>query len=147
MPDRIQSLRQRWLLSAAGGALLALASPALASTPPATTAVPAGSCLRLNHTAQALTEFNNLGPQASAADARASFQLLQASEQGLQRDPALAALPAMAAVQRSWRALDQAFGQLPAGTGVGAMQQQLQSAKHEHRIALNGLIVSITCQP
>ncbi|NDF61835.1 MAG: hypothetical protein EB136_02580 [Synechococcaceae bacterium WBB_3_034] len=147
MPDRIQSLRQRWLLSAAGGALLALASPALASTPPATTAVPAGSCLRLNHTAQALTEFNNLGPQASAADARASFQLLQASEQGLQRDPALAALPAMAAVQRSWRALDQAFGQLPAGTGVGAMQQQLQGAKHEHRIALNGLIVSITCQP
>ncbi|NDG22475.1 MAG: hypothetical protein EB126_01635 [Synechococcaceae bacterium WBB_10_009] len=109
--------------------------------------MPAGSCLRLNHTAQALTEFNNLGPQASAADARASFQLLQASEQGLQRDPALAALPAMAAVQRSWRALDQAFGQLPAGTGVGAMQQQLQSAKHEHRIALNGLIVSITCQP
>jgi hypothetical protein len=147
MPDRVQSLRQRWLLSAAGGALLALASPALASTPPATTAVPAGSCLRLNHTAQALTEFNNLGPQASAADARASFQLLQASEQGLQRDPALAALPAMAAVQRSWRALDQAFGQLPAGTGVGAMQQQLQGAKHEHRIALNGLIVSITCQP
>ena len=59
----------------------------------------------------------------------------------------LAALPAMAAVQRSWRALDQAFGQLPAGTGVGAMQQQLQGAKHEHRIALNGLIVSITCQP
>ena len=129
-------------MGAAGGALVALAGPAQA-----TTAVPAGSCLRLNHTAQALTEFNNLGPQASAADARASFKLLQASEQGLQRDPALAALPSMAAVQRSWQALDQAFGQLPAGAAMGAMQQQLQSAKHAHRIALNGLIVSITCQP
>ena len=147
MPDRVQPLPQRWLMGAACGALVALASPAQATTPPATMAVPAGSCLRLNHTAQALTEFNNLGPQATAADARASFQLLQASEQGLQRDPALAPLPAMAAVQRSWRALDQAFGQLPAGAAVGAMQQQLQSAKHAHRIALNGLIVSITCQP
>lgn len=129
-------------MGAAGGALLALASSAQA-----TTAVPAGSCLRLNHTAQALTDFNNLGPQTTAADARASFKLLQASEQGLQRDPALSALPAMAAVQRSWRALDQAYGQLPAGAGVGAMQKQLQSSKHAHRIALNGLIVSITCQP
>ncbi len=129
-------------MGAAGGALVALASPAQA-----TTAVPADSCLRLNHTAQALTDFNNLGPQTTAADARASFKLLQASEQGLQRDPALAALPAMAAVQRSWRALDQAYGQLPAGAGVGAMQKQLQSSKHDHRIALNGLIVSITCQP
>ena len=78
MPERVRTLAQRGLLIVGSSALLALA--ATTATPAAaTTAVPAGSCLRLNHTAQALTEFNNLGPQVAAADAKASFALLQAS--------------------------------------------------------------------
>lgn len=149
MPKRVRTLAQRGLLIAGGSALLALAGP-VATTAAAATAVPAGSCLRLNHTAQALTEFNNLGPQVAAADARASFAVLQASERGLQGDAALAKLPAMAAVQRQWQSLDSAYRQLPGGTGgtgVAAMQQQLHGAKHAYRVALNGLIVSVTCQP
>lgn len=124
-----------------------LDSPMALAAPSATTAVPAGSCLRLNHTAQALTEFNNLGPQVSTTDARASFAVLQASEQRLQADPALAKLPAMAEVQRAWQALDGGVRQVPSGVGVGALQQQLHGAKHAYRVALNGLITSITCQP
>lgn len=146
MPKRVRTLAQRGLLIAGGSALLALAGPVV-TTAAAATAVPAGSCLRLNHTAQALTEFNNLGPQVAAADARASFAVLQASERGLQGDATLAKLPAMAAVQRQWQSLDSAYRQLPGGTGVAAMQQQLHGAKHAYRIALNGLIVSVTCQP
>ena len=145
MPEHVRALAQRGLLIAGGSALLALAAPAAPAA--TTTAVPAGSCLRLNHTAQALTEFNNLGPQVSAADARASFAVLQASEQALQGDRAFAKLPAMAAVQRNWQALDAAYRQLPSGAGVSAMQQQLHGSKQAYRIALNGLIVSITCQP
>jgi hypothetical protein len=117
------------------------------AAPAATTAVPAGSCLRLNHTAQALTEFNNLGPQVSATEARASFAVLQATERRLQGDPALAKLPAMAAVQRTWRALDSGVRLVPSGAEVAVLQQQLHGAKHAYRVALNGLIVSITCQP
>jgi len=146
MPERVRTLAQRGLLIAGSSSLLALAS-ATATPAASTTAVPAGSCLRLNHTAQALTEFNNLGPQVAAADAKASFAVLQASEQQLQGDPALAKLPAMAAVQRNWQTLDTAYRQLPNGAGVAAMQQQLHGAKHAYRIALNGLIVSVTCQP
>lgn len=128
-------------------ALTATAATTAATAAPTTTAVSAGSCLRLNHTAQALTEFNNLGPQVAAADARASFAVLQASEQRLQGDAAFAKLPAMAAVQRTWQALDSAYRQQPSGAGVVALQQQLHERKHAYRIALNGLIVSITCQP
>ncbi|MFZ9560607.1 MAG: hypothetical protein ACO27M_12310 [Vulcanococcus sp.] len=142
MQERVRALARRGLQIACGSALLLLSAQAAT-----TTAVPVGSCLRLNHTAQALTEFNNLGPQVSAADARASFAVLQASEQALQGDRAFAKLPAMGAVQHNWQALDAAFRQLPSGASVGAMHQQLQESKHAYRIALNGLIVSITCQP
>lgn len=142
MPERVRALVQHGLLIASGSLLLAMSAQATA-----TTTVPAGSCLRLNHTAQALTEFNNFGPQASAADAKASFAVLQASEQRLQGDPALAKQSAMAEVKRNWQALDAAYRQLPSGAGLDAMQQHLHKAKHAYRIALNGLIVSITCQP
>jgi len=61
-PKRVRTLAQRGLLIAGGSALLALAGTAVATTAAAATGVPAGSGLRLNHTTQALTEFNNLGP-------------------------------------------------------------------------------------
>jgi hypothetical protein len=111
------------------------------------TTVPASSCLRLNHTAQALTEFHNGGLQNSSADARARFAVLQSSEQSLERDPLLAGLPAMTAVQRSWQPLNTEFRGLPAPTESAAMQQQLHELKNAYRTSLNGLIVSIRCQP
>jgi len=113
----------------------------------AITTVPASSCLRLNHTAQALTEFHNGGLQNSSADARARFAVLQSSEQSLEGDPRLAVLPGMAAVQRSWQPLNTEFRGLPAPTEPAAMQQQLHGLKNAYRMALNGLIVSIRCQP
>lgn len=147
MPDAASGMAkttlQRGLVLAAGAALLGNLSGGAQTT----TAVPAASCLRLNHTAQAVTAFNNLGPQAGSAEARATFALLRSSEQALQRDPALTKLAAMPAVQASWQSLDKAFSSLPNSAGVGAIQQQLHGQKHAYRQALNGLIVSITCQP
>lgn len=142
-PGMAKTTLQRGLVLAAGAALLGNLSGGAQTT----TAVPAASCLRLNHTAQAVTAFNNLGPQASSAEARATFALLRSSEQALQRDPALTKLAAMPAVQASWQSLDKAFSSLPNSAGVGAIQQQLHGKKHAYRQALNGLIVSITCQP
>ena len=142
-PGMAKTTLQRGLVLAAGAALLGNLSGAAQTT----TAIPAASCLRLNHTAQAVTAFNNLGPQASSAEARATFALLRSSEQALQRDPALTKLAAMPAVQASWQSLDKAFSSLPNSAGVGAIQQQLHGQKQAYRQALNGLIVSITCQP
>lgn len=147
MPDAASGMAkttlQRGLVLAAIATLLGNLSGGAQTT----TAVPAASCLRLNHTAQAITAFNNLGPQAGSAEARATFALLRSSEQALQRDPALTRLAAMPAVQASWQSLDKAFSSLPNSAGVGAIQQQLHGQKQAYRQALNGLIVSITCQP
>ena len=147
MPDAASGMAkttlQRGLVLAAIATLLGNLSGGAQTT----TAVPAASCLRLNHTAQAITAFNNLGPQAGSAEARATFALLRSSEQALQRDPAITRLAAMPAVQTSWQSLDKAFSSLPDSASVGVMQQQLHGQKQAYRQALNGLIVSITCQP
>ena len=142
-PNRARVTLQRGLALAAVAALLGNVSGSAQTT----TAIPAASCLRLNHTAQAVTAFNNLGPQARSAEARATFALLRSSEQALQRDQALTKLAAMPAVQASWQSLDKAFSSLPDSASVGVMQQQLHGQKQAYRQALNGLIVSITCQP
>ena len=142
-PNRARVTLQRGLALAAVAALLGNVSGSAQTT----TAIPAASCLRLNHTAQAVTAFNNLGPQARSAEARATFALLRSSEQALQRDPALTKLAAMPAVQASWQSLDKAFSSLPDSASVGVIQQQLHGQKQAYRQALNGLIVSITCQP
>ena len=127
------------------GLLLCLANPAPIE---ASTRVPAASCLRLDQTAQALTDLHNLGPGSTASDLNERFAILQQSQQTLQQDSAIASLPAMKPVNSTWTSLAKAFTRLPADPTPQSAQVQLLKPMHAYRQALNVLITSITsCQP
>jgi len=127
------------------GLLLCLANPAPTE---ASTSVAAASCLRLDQTAQALTDLHNLGPGSTATDLNERFAILKQSQRTLQQDSAIASLPAMKPVSNSWTALAKAFTSLPANPIPQTAQAQLLKPMHAYRQALNVLITSITsCQP
>jgi hypothetical protein len=127
------------------GLLLCLAHPAPTE---ASTSVAAASCLRLDQTAQALTDLHNLAPGSTATDLKERLAILQQSQQTLQADSAIASLPAMKPVSSTWSSLAKAFASLPANPTAQTAQAQVLKPMDAYRQALNVLITSITsCQP